>query len=46
MMSVVGTKQTSRVTVWMSASEGKADIPRELGYVRFGPKADIKRTGE
>jgi hypothetical protein len=31
----IGTKQTLQFAAWMSASGGKADIPRKPRYVRF-----------
>ena len=41
MMSALGQKQTFAVQKGMSALPPKADMCGALGYVRFGPRADI-----
>jgi hypothetical protein len=44
-MSALGQKQTSPITVAMSALRPKADIAEHGRQVRFVPKADILRCG-
>jgi hypothetical protein len=44
-MSALGQKQTSPITVAMSALRPKADIAEHGRHVRFVPKADILRCG-